>query len=52
MYTKTVYRYPSCQLKLIGRLGEDGDARMKVSLTLVQKIIQLTSTHNNSLRIL
>ena len=52
MYTKTVYRYPSCQLKLIGRLGEDGDARMKVSLTLVQKIIQLTSTHNNSLRTL
>ena len=32
--------------------GGGGDARLKGSLALVQKIIQLTSTHNNSLRTL
>ena len=32
--------------------GGGGDARLKGSLALVQKVLQLTSTHNNSLRTL
>ena len=49
-----VYIYISIMSAKAGREvgGGGGDARLKGSLALVQKILQLTSTHNNSLRTL